>query len=185
MALRYIFGADFWRYGYDFFGKVLNAENPLWMSKQFPIVTICDYYVHQNLRRIHWNSSQCLLAINVLIEKFYVLIWMWLIFLIFVTFFNIVSWLLEMKRSTSVGFLLKYLRIKEKMNLRWIERQHDVSDIKGESTINKQNVEAFYNEYLGRDGLVMMHIIRAVSGDMIFIDLLNSLWIEFKNRKLE
>lgn len=24
MALRYIFGADFWRYGYDFFGKVLE-----------------------------------------------------------------------------------------------------------------------------------------------------------------
>lgn len=26
MALRYIFGADFWRYGYDFFGKVLTSH---------------------------------------------------------------------------------------------------------------------------------------------------------------
>ncbi len=116
VGLRFVFGADFWRYGFDYMAKIMNNEDPLWMSKQFPIVTICDYYVHQNLRKLHWNSSQCLLAINVLIEKFYVFIWLWLYVLLILTLMNIVSWFLEVFSSTRTGFILKYLRIKEKMN---------------------------------------------------------------------
>ncbi len=115
VGLRLVFGADFWRYGFDYMAKVMNNEDPLWMSKQFPIVTICDYYVHQNLRKLHMNSSQCLLAINVLIEKFYVFIWLWLYVLLFLTIMNIISWLLEVYSSSKIGFILKYLRIKEKM----------------------------------------------------------------------
>lgn len=101
----------------------MNHEDPMFMSKQFPIVTICDYYVHQNLRRVHWNSSQCLLAINVFIEKFYVFIWLWFYVLLFLTFFNILSWFLEIYSSTSSAFILKYLRIKERMNENGTERK--------------------------------------------------------------
>ena len=102
----------------------MNNEDPLWMSKQFPIVTICDYYVHQNLRKVHWNSSQCLLAINILIEKFYVFIWLWLYILLILTVLNIVSWFHEIYSSTSTGFIYKYLRIKEKMHENYENRMN-------------------------------------------------------------
>ena len=96
--------------------KVINNEDPLIISEQFPIVTICDFYTHQNLRQLHMNSAQCLLPINVLIEKFYVFIWFWLYVLAVVTFLNIISWIYEICSSTSIGFIRKYLRIKEKMS---------------------------------------------------------------------
>lgn len=144
ICLRFVFGPGFWRYGYDYMkkvfilfylkfknckrllsissSKVMNNEDPLWMSEQFPIVTICDYYVHQNLRRIHWNSSQCLLAINVLIEKFYVFIWLWLYILLILTFVNIISWFIEIYSATRTEFIFKYLIIREKMYENWYEK---------------------------------------------------------------
>jgi len=200
IGLRFIFGPGFWRYGYDYITKVMNHEDPMFMSKQFPIVTICDYYVHQNLRRVHWNSSQCLLAINVFIEKFYVFIWLWFYVLLFLTFFNILSWFLEIYSSTSTNFILKYLRIKERMNENWIERlsrgQRASSVMKKNeysgnekltfrSPVNKQNVEQFFKEQLGYDGLVMMHIVKSVAGDMIFIDLLSGLFTDYLKKKAE
>lgn len=186
----------------------MNNEDPLWMSKQFPIVTICDYYIHQNLRRVHWNSSQCLLAINVLIEKFYVFIWLWLYILLVLTIMNIISWFLEVYSSTRIGFILKYLRIKEKMNDNYYQPRYSksssikkpytneyVTDATNEAVLNttqssssavtKENVELFHNEYLGYDGLVMMHIVKAVAGDIIFIELLNGLWIEYLRKKAD
>lgn len=200
--LRFVFGPGFWRYGYDYIKKVMNNEDPLWMSEQFPIVTICDYYVHQNLRRIHWNSSQCLLAINVLIEKFYVFIWLWLYILLILTFVNIISWFIEIYSATRTEFIFKYLRIREKMYENWYEkltrpsRSFKSSSIKKNelnetmqtpplSSVTKENVETFHLEYLGYDGLVMMHIVKAVAGDMIFIELLNGLWIEYLRKKAE
>jgi hypothetical protein len=75
LAMRWIFGKDFVSYGFDFVSKVWNGHDMLFLSKQFPIVTFCDFYVHQNLRQIHGNSAQCLLPINIFIEKFYVIIW--------------------------------------------------------------------------------------------------------------
>lgn len=200
IGLKYIFGNDFWRYGYDYMVKVMNNEDPLWMSKQFPIVTICDYYVHQNLRKLHWNSSQCLLAINILIEKFYVFIWLWLYILLILTILNILSWFHEIYSRTRTDFIYKYLRIKEKMNENWIEsrqRYAKTSSLSGkqdylrevtfqsETHVTKQGVALFQQEYLGNDGLVMMHIVKSVAGDMIFIDLLNSLWTEYLRRKEE
>lgn len=201
-GLRFIFGNEFYRYGYDYVVKALSNEDPLFMSKQFPIVTICDYYTHQNLRRVHWNSSQCLLAINIFIEKFYVFIWFWLYVLLILTVFNIFSWFLEIYSSTRTGFLYKYLRIKEKMNENWNDRlKYDSyarspsikkqgfsgknSLVNSDSPVTKENVEVFYGQYLGYDGLVMMHIIKAVAGDVIFIELLNGLWTEFLKRKTE
>lgn len=194
-GLRFIFGADFWRYGFDYMHKIYNIEDPLWMSEQFPIVTICDYYIHQNLRRVHWNSSQCLLAINVLIEKFYVFIWLWLYILVIITFFNIISWFLEIYSSSRYKFLFKYLRIKERMSdtshsrsrFHKQSRQDQTQDVMFniDSPLTKENVQSFQKEFLGYDGLVMMHMVKNVAGDMIFMDLISGLWVEYLRKKLD
>ena len=55
----------------------------------------------------------------------------------------------------------------------------NVSQHMDESNLNDKQVGSFLKDYLGKDGLVMMHMTKAVAGDMIFIELLNGLWLEF------
>ncbi len=60
-----------------------------------------------------------------------------------------------------------------------------MNETAGVSSVTKEDVQLFHDEYLGNDGLVMMHIVKAVAGDMIFIELLNGLWIEYLRKKAD
>lgn len=171
---HFMFGGNFFRYGVDFFVNLWNNKNPLALSTQFPIISFCDFYVHQNLRKIYWNAAQCLLAINVLIEKFYVIIWFWYVILIVVTVFNFFAWLLEFRYSQKISFLTKYINIRKKMM-----RNDRLAKSHGENylDVDEENIHRFYMFYLGNDGILMLHLVKTVAGDMIFMDLLFELWI--------
>lgn len=187
VALAWVFGPEFFRYGIDFFKNFLDNKDPITFSKQFPIMTICDYYVHQNLRQLHFYSSQCLLVINFLIEKFFVIIWFWLFVLLVLTFFNILSWIYEIYMpGNQISFLTKYLSIKSKMMHRSSRRgfsEHE--SLYDTASIKENDVKDFYENNLGKDGFVMLYILKAVAGDLVFIDLLNEFWIDYnKNKKI-
>ena len=177
VCLWFIFGNDFYKYGFDFIDRLYNNEYPMFLSKQFPIMALCDYYIHQNLGKIHWNSSQCLLAINILIEKFFVIIWFWLYILFVVTIINIFSWFIEILPFHKNNFLMKYLSIKEKMLSKRIHLENNPT-----TPLNLQEVDNFQKKSLGNDGVIMMHMIKSVAGDLIFIELLNEIWLDHLKR---
>jgi len=184
-ALAWLFGPEFFRYGIDFFKNFLENKDPVSFSKQFPIMTICDYYVHQNLKQLHFYSVQCLLVINFLIEKFFVVIWFWLFVLLVLTFFNILSWIYEIYMpGNQIRFLTKYLNIKSKMvhrPSRCESNEHKSSC--DTASIEEGQVKSFYKDNLGKDGFVMLYILKKVAGDLVFIELLNEFWIDFQKNK--
>jgi hypothetical protein len=189
--LHYMFGRNFYRYGLDFFAKLWNNEDPFYLSKQFPIISLCNFYVHQNLRQIHWNTAQCILSINIFIEKFYVIIWFWYVFLLLVNLFNIISWLIELTSSYKENFLAKYLNIYRKMNDAGVDlnrQQHkDDKDLlhkevrfSSSDSITRKEAHYFYEDYLGNNGVLMLHLIKSVAGELIFMDLLHVLWQDYQ-----
>lgn len=185
--MHYMFGPRFYSYGIDFFVSLWNERNPYDLTTQFPIITFCDYYIHTNLNKIHWNTNQCLLTINIIIEKLFVLIWFWFVFLLIVTVINILAWCQELFMSQKISFLYKYLSIRKKMIRNRMNADVDDDDEK-ERLIEfdnlKEDLESFYFKYLGTDGVFMLHMIKNVAGSIIFMDLLYELWSEFKKKSI-
>jgi hypothetical protein len=178
VLLHAIFGPKFYKYGYDFIYNLTHGYDPFTLSRQFPLITFCDFYVHQNLRQLYWHSTQCILSINIYIEKFYVIIWFWMILLLLVTFLNILSWSHEIYISDKTIFIKKYLIIKERM----LNQDYSQST-KSVVLFEDEELNLFQKKYIGNDGFVMLHMIKAVIGDIIFIELLYELWIDFKKNK--
>ena len=178
VLLHAIFGRKFYKYGYDFIYNLTHGYDPFTLSRQFPLITFCDFYVHQNLRQLYWHSTQCILSINIYIEKFYVIIWFWMILLLVVTFLNIISWFLEIFITDKNVFIKKYLIIKERML-----NQEFSESTKPIVLFEDEELSLFQKKYLGNDGFVMLHMIKAVIGDIIFIELLYELWIDYKKNK--
>lgn len=189
--LNRIFGGQFLDYGIKYAIKLWNSENPLLITKEFPIYTLCDFFVHQPNRKIHENTVQCILTVNVLLEKFYVLIWFWLIVLSIITLWNLFSWGYEIAFSTRAGFIHKYLRIHSKMAVGSIsikrnesddsENKNFISNQSSVSTFEDIDIQRFQKKYLGVDGLVMLLLIKSVAGDVAFIKLLGDLFNDFHN----
>ena len=187
--LHFIFGNRFFFYGIDFFTSLLHNKNPFFLTSQFPIITFCDFYVYQNLRKIYYNAAQCVLPINVLIEKFFLIIWFWYYLLIILTVINIFVWLFEIAPGRKVEFLIKYLNIR--MHMERSRRQtggalKQASVRKHDELIDREHVKEFYWEYCGNDGVIMLHLIKSVAGGLIFMDLLSLLWVDYnKNGKIK
>ena len=51
----------------------------------------------------------------------------------------------------------------------------------GMSWITKDNLKKFQSKYLGNDGYIMLHIIKSVAGDIVFMELLYEIWSDFIN----
>ena len=167
--LNEIFGGHFLDYGLRYASKLWNGKNPLLMTKEFPIFTLCDALIHEPNRKVHHHTIQCILTMNVLFEKFYVLVYFWYIVLVILTFFNITSWLYEISFSSKAHFLFKYLKIQSKM----------LNENESLPKLNYCDVENFQKTYLGIDGLVMLLIIKNVVGDVTFIKILGALYNDF------
>lgn len=193
--LHFIFGWRFFSYGFDFVSSLINQENPFFLTSQFPIITFCDFFVHQNLRKIYYNTVQCLLPINVFIEKVFLIIWFWYYLLIFLTLANIISWVIEYKRVRQLYFLVKYLSIRYKLlNKNWniIKKQIESNQMKSTVgttfridlfSVNMPEVRRFYDERLGKDVVIVLYLIKSVAGSLIFMDFLGKLWDDWNVKK--
>jgi hypothetical protein len=140
----------------------------------------------------------------VLIEKFYVLIWFWLAVLLVVTLINLLSWIFEILLSGKISFLKKYIKIKRKMiqveetnnksddlllksvNMNSMDEERSVKRVRIQTEmldLDRDLLISFYEKSLGIDGYVMLHIIKSVAGDIVFMEMLYELWIDFEKEK--
>jgi hypothetical protein len=195
-----LFEQSFLDYGVDFFVKIANGANPFAVSRIFPLISFCNFNVHQNLHQVHGYTTQCLLNANIFIEKYFVVLWYWLLLLIVANVLNIGSWSVELSRTSRLTFLRKYIKIYQKM---YGTRQavsfapepsftsSGADDGKPQSVeFNSElppapsqqlTVEHFCDEYLRSNGVLMLHMIKSVAGEIIFLDTLGVLWKDFRD----
>ncbi|KAJ8965141.1 hypothetical protein NQ314_004366 [Rhamnusium bicolor] len=65
-----------------------NLVNP--MNAVFPKVTKCTYYKYGPSGGVNKIDALCILPLNVLNEKFFLVLWYWLLFLLIVSFFSLI-----------------------------------------------------------------------------------------------
>lgn len=47
-------------------------------------------------------------------------------------------------------------------------------------SITRKEAHYFYEDYLGNNGVLMLHLIKSVAGELIFMDLLHVLWQDYQ-----
>jgi hypothetical protein len=171
--LNEIFGGHFLDYGFRYAKKLWIGKNPLLNTREFPIFTLCDFLIHEPNRKQQHHTIQCILTMNVLFEKFYVLIYFWFLILTILTFFNIISWLYEISFASKTAFLHKYLTIQSKM----LNKNESIPPL------NNIDIENFQKKYLEINGLVMLLIVKNVVGDVSFIKVLGALYNDFYSQR--
>ncbi|CAG5126001.1 unnamed protein product, partial [Candidula unifasciata] len=80
---------NYWTYGL----QVLQHLGGKWVDiDHFPRVVMCDFEIRQ-LQNIQTYTLQCVLSINLFIEKIFAIAWFWLFLLTVASIINFVSWL--------------------------------------------------------------------------------------------
>jgi innexin len=156
---------------YTFYGiRVLYdlAKNRNWEhSGHFPRVTFCDFEA-KKLGKNHRYSLQCVLPLNMFLEKIYIFLWFWHVALAIITLVSALHWFAQMGFSRRrVKFIRKYLKI---MNML---RDTD-------NTTSRKFVE----NYLRPDGVFLIRLISINCGDILAGDLTCELWNIYRHKRL-
>ncbi|KAK3758162.1 hypothetical protein RRG08_060819 [Elysia crispata] len=129
----------------------------------FPRVALCHFQV-----RGQGSWVQCLLTINMLLEKIFIVEWFWMLLLIIVTTYSMISWLWKiLSTDQSIKFVTKYLSIFN---------EDGSTPQEGRRTVPK-----FVRDYLGNDGIFLLRILATNTNDVVMAEMVCSLWLRYVN----
>ncbi len=136
-------------------------------SRMFPRLTICDVRTRE-IGQDHVYSIQCILSFNMFNERMYAFIWMW-IFLILIPFaiMDIGIWI---NRVIFRGHRYRYRFIKKRLDMANYRKNTD-----------RHLLKLFCEKYCGMDGIFILRLLEHNSNAAVVYDLINKMWISFKN----
>uniref|UniRef100_A0A1I8FJL2 Innexin n=1 Tax=Macrostomum lignano TaxID=282301 RepID=A0A1I8FJL2_9PLAT len=146
-------------------------------SSNFPRVTFCDLQARKGSEltrlpnRIPNSTSytlQCVLPLNMFLEKIYVFLWFWVALVSVITMSSFVSWFCRMafaRRRT--GFVRKYLKI--------------MNALKDTDRLTSRK----FKNYLRVDGVFILRLVSANCGDIVAGDLACELWSIYRHKRLQ
>ncbi|VDK34188.1 unnamed protein product [Taenia asiatica] len=138
-------------------------------SGHFPRVTFCDMEA-KKLGKNHVYTIQCVLPINMFLEKIYIFLWFWHIILTVITIGSLFGWLRRLFwRRSRLKFVRHYLKV--------VNALPPILDLR-----DRQRTRQFVEEYLTADAFFLIRIIGANSGDLLASELTNELWMGFLGR---
>lgn len=154
---------NFWGYGFEAIS--VWRKTGKWQDLyNFPRIGLCDYKIRQ-FQNIQTHSVQCVLSINLFLEKMYFILWFWLIFMLALNTINLVQWIIRgLIPGQSESFLKKYLLLLG-------------IDSKRETKLFIK----FIFKYMKTDGLFMLRIVAANTSEILTCDLIRHLWKNFQS----
>lgn len=154
---------NFWSFGISalkFLGKQGNWQD----HYNFPRIGYCDYKIRQ-LQNVQTFTVQCVLSINLFLEKMYLILWFWLLILLVFNSVNLLQWMVKSLRPHSgESFLMKYILL-----------------LGIDSNDQKKLFMKFVHTYLRADGMFMLRIMALNTNEMLVLDLIKHLWEKFKD----
>ncbi|XP_076461187.1 innexin unc-9-like isoform X2 [Babylonia areolata] len=178
VLLTVFLDAEFWRYGITVLNSVLiNGD---WSDPvNFPRLLICDFRLHQSVQAGETTDSsssssdskvhtvQCILSINMILEKLFVLQWFWLVTLAILTVVTFITWAIN-----TVCACAPYLFARKYMKSLWYRGKDDDS----------RSGERFVKSYLREDGILVLRMVEANTDHMVVKELVQHLWDNFQAR---
>jgi hypothetical protein len=138
-------------------GKLFEGSS-LPESRLFPRITLCDFQIRE-LGERHYYTVECILVINIFIEKMYFILWIWFWILLFITLFDIIRFIYRIFiRHSRHVFITHHLEL--------IVR----------SRITKEIQLRYFLQYFPMDNILALWIIKANSNTMIVAEVLDELF---------
>jgi hypothetical protein len=144
----------FW--GFTIVDDLVNGRD--WrINGYFPRVTFCDLST-RDIGQSRPHTIQCVLMINMFIEKIYIFLWFWFFAFFIITLINLLIW--------------TYRSFSRRSRQLMVEDALALNDIHPpEHQLNK-----FIDGYLKLDGVVMLRLIDSNAGYVHMADILKRLW---------
>nr|QQY02568.1 innexin 5 [Cryptocotyle lingua] len=154
---------------YNFYGvRVLYdlATGRQWEeSGHFPRVTFCDFEARK-LAQSHYYTLQCVLPINMFLEKIYIFLWLWLFVVGIVTLLSMIVWI------TRIG--------TSRCRFSWV--RHQLLTIRQLNKSDRSCMQ-FVDNHLGPDGVFVLRLIAQNYGDLVAGDTVGELWSAYWQRR--
>ena len=156
--LEHFLGNGFHYYGWLVVSRMLKGKS--WSRPQsFPRVTYCNV-MQRVLGNTHRYTLQCTLPMNLYYEMMMLFLWFWLVIVMFVTFFSVISW--------SVLLLFRRSRVNHLNNHK----------IYGDDFTKKSKFHQFV-DYIHCDGFLMMKMIEGEAGEWVEKKVVQMAWRQF------
>jgi hypothetical protein len=104
------------------------------------------------------------LPINLFNEKFFILLWFWILFLAILTLINFLNWLKLLSPTYRKKLLGKYLKSHKRL---------------GDGEKEREMFDSFVNDYFHLDGTFIMAIIRRNSNFLTTSEIVCALWSKY------
>ncbi|CAD6184761.1 unnamed protein product [Caenorhabditis auriculariae] len=146
----------------------------------FPITVACDYNMFTMGHNAIKNSIQCIIPLNFINEKIFVTLWLWLNVLIFLSILNICTFIfsisLQKQREDLIVSLIKtdeeFERPNSKRSGRALAGRGSMANLSG---FRKE----FVNNFMGPDGVLLVHFVRAKAGTLRCREILIKVWNQY------
>uniref|UniRef100_A0A0X3Q237 Innexin n=1 Tax=Schistocephalus solidus TaxID=70667 RepID=A0A0X3Q237_SCHSO len=132
----------------------------------FPRVGFCYTPVRHLGSKSNAITAQCTLPVNMLNEKIYIFLWWWILLAIALNTLSLLIWLGRLCcRSVEAAYVVKYLSLADELE------PHDERD-----------AENFAIQFLRRDGMFLLRMIRLNAGDVVAAAVVSCLWNRYMAR---
>lgn len=159
-----ILKTNFWTYGLDVVATY--SQQGEWENEDvFPRVALCDMKVRQ-LQNLQTYTMQCVLSINLFLEKMFFLLWFCLLFMFIANALSLAKWAFQLISDAQAShFLMNYL---------W----HFAPELLTTHEDKKKFLELVL-KYLQPDGLFVVRMISVNTTEMLTTDLLKQIWVRY------
>ncbi|KAL3310425.1 Innexin inx3 [Cichlidogyrus casuarinus] len=167
ILLEKFFGANFNFMGVRILSDLVQGKS--WPETgHFPRVTFCDF----EAKKIGANDRytlQCVLPLNMFLEKTCILLWFWFAFLGIMTLISAWNWFRRLSQySFRMHFVRQYLLIS--------------ASAKGHET---GLIRAFVEKHLMMDGVFLLRLVALNAGELVAGNLITCLWTLYKNNLID
>ncbi|KAM7535656.1 hypothetical protein Aperf_G00000096465 [Anoplocephala perfoliata] len=152
-------------FGFSVLRNMINGHD--WqMTQIFPRVGFCLAELKILGVRVNHVTAQCALPVNMLNEKLYIFLWWWILAAAIITSIYLLLWIFRMcARSREIDYIAKYIRFADEA-----------------PKIAVEDVDEFAWQFLRRDGIFLIRMVRLNAGDVVTAGVVNTLWNRFLNR---
>jgi len=95
-------GGNFLMLGYDFFEELITKEPNVMLGIVFPRTTSCDYRSFGSGGGGQKTNTKCVMALNAVSEKVFVILWFWFLLLIVINIVNMIFLVLMAVKSHGI-----------------------------------------------------------------------------------
>ncbi|KAL8591961.1 hypothetical protein ACOMHN_020439 [Nucella lapillus] len=161
---------NFWNFGVETLQAYGDEDMMAATTHYFPSVALCHFKTYDKQKPLGmW--VQCILTINIFLEKLFLIEWFWLLLLLLITSVSFCIWCFKiLQTQTAIKFVRSYMKLMGVYSPLPPVPEHC-------------SVDQFVLQYLRNDGVFILRILAVNTNEVVVAQLVEELWKRYLNFK--